>query len=89
MVGTNRDGLEYPSDPLSVERQALRATQTGTFASLVALALPDKRGRILVPANDGVFEPLNDLLSGFGMVTGQCPRHNDALDRLGHVEPGA
>ena len=60
-----------------------------SLASLVALAFPDEGRWIAVPANDSVFEPLDDLLSGFGVLTSQRTRYNDPLHRLCHVEPGA
>jgi len=61
---------------------------SGALATFVALAVPDEGGRVGIPAGDGVVEPGDQVVLGLGMVSLQCSPHEDALDRLGHVQPG-
>src|SRR4051794_8859372 len=51
--------------------------------------MPDERGRVGIPAGDGVVEPGDELLLGLGMVAVEGAADDDPLDRLGEVEPGA
>ncbi len=44
---------------------------------------------MLVPPSDGLLEPVDDLLSRLRMLTGEGATHDDALQRLGHIQPGA
>src|SRR3954451_12018621 len=57
--------------------------------SELALAGPDEGGGVGVPAARGRFEPVDDVVRGGGGLPGQCTADEDALDRLGHVQPGA
>src|SRR6266568_474058 len=57
-------------------------------AALRALAAPDEgRGRG-VPAERGGLQPGDDLVGGGRVLPVQGAADEDALDRLGHVEPG-
>src|SRR6266702_2137481 len=55
----------------------------------MALAAPDERRRMPIPALDGVGEPAHERLGVSRVLTGERPPLDDALQRLGHVEPGA
>ena len=68
--------------------RAAESSQPCTFASSSSLAIPDKRSGLLVPASYGLLQPLDDLLGRLGMLASQSAAHNDALQRLGHIEPG-
>src|SRR6478672_13120673 len=52
-----------------------------------ALAAPDERGRLAIPAAGGRFQPGDDLIWRLGMLPAQGPPFQDALDRLGHIQP--
>src|SRR3989440_10061253 len=54
----------------------------------MALAAPDERRRMPIPALDGVGEPAHERLGVSRMLTRERPPLDDALQRLGHVEPG-
>jgi hypothetical protein len=66
-----------------------QSSLAGPLSALIALAEPDKRGRIGIPASDGVVEPGDQLLLGLGMLSVEGTADDDALDRLGQVQPGA
>ena len=44
---------------------------------------------VAVPARHGLLQPVDDLLSALGMRPDEGAAHDDALQRLGHVEPRA
>jgi len=60
----------------------------GAVATRVALATPAKGRRMPIPALDGLGEPPLERLGVGGVLTGKCSPLDDALQRLGHVEPG-
>lgn len=55
----------------------------------MSLATPREGGRRGIPPRHGRFEPRDDLLCGLGVLPGQCAGHNNPLQGLGHVQPGA
>ncbi len=61
----------------------------GALAALLALATPLEAGGCGIPAGDGVIQPGDQVLLTLGMLAGEGATANDALQRLGHVEPGA
>lgn len=65
------------------------APLSSALSAFVPLAMPDERGRVGIPAGDGVVEPGDQLLLGPGMVAVEGAADDDPLDRLGEVEPGA
>src|SRR5581483_7213130 len=60
-----------------------------TLPSPAALAIPDKRGGLLIPASHRLLQPVNNLLRRLGMLSRKRSAHNDALQRLRHIQPGA
>ena len=54
-----------------------------------ALAGPDEGRGVGVPAARRRFKPVDDVVWGGRGLTGERPVDKDALDRLGHVQPGA
>ena len=59
------------------------------LAPELALAGPLERGGVGVPAARGGFEPVDDVVRGGRGLAGERAADEDALDRLGHVQPGA
>ena len=59
------------------------------MAAGLALAAPDEWGRLAIPASRGRLQPSDDLVWGLGMLAGQGPSDEDALDRFGHIQPGS
>src|SRR5215213_3548147 len=57
--------------------------------SLAALAVPDKGCGLAVPGLGSLLEPGADLSGRLRMLARQGPALEDALDRLGHVQPTA
>src|SRR5690348_11299320 len=55
----------------------------------MALAAPDERRRMPIPALDRVVEPLFEHLDVGRVLSVERSPLNNALNRLGHVEPGA
>ena len=66
-----------------------QAPEASAFPPTPTFPIPDKGRWVLVPAGDGLLEPVDDLLSRLGVLTGEGASHDDALQRLGHIEPGA
>src|SRR3954466_10282776 len=62
---------------------------TGSSPPLPALAVPLKRGRLLIPALRGLLKPASDRLGGVRMLPVERAALEHTLDRLGHVEPAA
>src|SRR5215211_4050779 len=62
---------------------------SAALAAELALTTPDERRRIGVPATRGLFEPAHNLLRGGRRLPFERAAGEDALDRLGHVQPGA
>src|SRR3954469_16436670 len=56
---------------------------------LPAFAVPDKRGRLLIPAPRGLLKPAPDLVWAVRVLSVQRAALEHALDRLRHVEPAA
>jgi len=59
------------------------------LASEVALASPDEGCGIGIPAACGRFEPVDEVVGTRRGLSGESAADEDALDRLGHVQPGA
>jgi hypothetical protein len=55
----------------------------------LALAAPDEGRRVGVPAAGGRFEPVDDVVRGGRRLPFEGAADEEALDRLGHVQPGA
>ena len=66
-----------------------QASEASPFPPTPTFPIPDKGRRMFIPASDGLLEPVDDLLSRLGVLTGEGTPNDDALQRLGHVEPGA
>ena len=60
----------------------------GPVATGMAFAAPDERGPIPIPALDCLGEPPLERLNVSRVLTGKRTPLDDALQRLGHVEPG-
>jgi hypothetical protein len=56
-------------------------------ATSVALVAPLERRRRLVPSFDGRFQCLDDVRLRLWILSGQRPPADNALNRLGHVQP--
>jgi len=56
---------------------------------LLSPATPDKRGRIGIPTPRRCLEPLNNRRHRPGIGPLKGPALDNALDRLGHIEPTA
>src|SRR5258708_6734815 len=64
-------------------------SQTCPLTSSSSFAIPDKRCGILVPTCHGLFQPVHDLQGALRILSAERTTDDDALHRLGHVEPGA
>jgi hypothetical protein len=62
---------------------------SSALAALEPFAVPGERGRVSIPAGDGVVEPGDQVVLGLGMVALEGTADDDPLDRLGQVQPGA
>src|SRR5215207_8765376 len=62
---------------------------TGSSPPLPAFAVPDKRGRLLIPVPRGLLKPAPDLVWAVRVLSVQRPSLEDALNRLRHIEPAA
>src|SRR4249920_272869 len=69
--------------------ESVEMTLTAALASKLALAAPDERCRIGVPAARGRFEPAHDVRWRVRRLPIEGAADEDALDGLGHVQPGA
>jgi len=65
------------------------ASCSGSLTPCRSFAAPLERSGGCVPAADGRGEPVLQVLGALGILTRQRPADYDALDRLGHVQPGA
>src|SRR5258708_38905657 len=65
------------------------ATRIRPITAGVAFASPDEGRGMSVPAFNRVTEPIFEDLHIVDVMTRQRPSLDNALDRLGHVEPGA
>src|SRR6266480_1325480 len=65
------------------------ASLDSTMTPRLALAAPDKRRGLAVPAPRGRLQPGDNLGGRLGMLAGQGPPPEDALDRFRHVQPRA
>jgi hypothetical protein len=54
-----------------------------------ALATPDERGWVRIPAANHGSQPVHDLGSAVWLLPYQRPPYQDALHRLGHIQPRA
>src|SRR5919112_484277 len=70
-------------------RRVAPAACASTFTARVALAVPGERRSVGIPAGDGVVEPGDELLLGLRVVALEGAADDDALERLGEVQPGA
>ena len=61
----------------------------GALAPGGPFAGPHKRRGMGIPASHLGSQPLHDLAGAFGVLAGQGPPHDDALQGLGQVQPGA
>src|SRR5829696_3244503 len=59
------------------------------LAPLSTFAVPDKRGRLLIPAPRGLLKPAPDLVWAVRMLSIERAALEHALNRLRHVEPAA
>src|SRR5918995_7535033 len=69
--------------------ECLAVPLAAALASELALAAPLEGGGVGVPAPCGRLEPVDDIVRGTGGLAGERAADEDALDRLGHVQPGA
>ena len=69
--------------------EGMAVTLTAACASELTLAAPLEGGGVGVPAARGRFEPVDDVVWGRRGLAGEGAADEDALDRLGHVQPGA
>src|SRR5712692_8163343 len=63
--------------------------RVGSIAPRVTLATPDERGPMPIPAHDCFSEPVLEHLNVGGVLPVERSPFDDALDRLGHIEPRA
>src|SRR5215213_8616862 len=69
--------------------ESVVVTLAAALAAELALAVPGEGSRVGVPAARGRLEPVDDVVRGGRCLSGERATDEDALDRLGHVEPGA
>src|SRR5271157_3183581 len=77
---------------VALDERSPRARETAYTSPLAppsSLTIPHKRRGFFVPPFHGLLQPVDDLLGALRMLAGQSAGHNDALHRLGHVEPRA
>ena len=70
-------------------RGGAQAPLSGALAALEALAVPDERSGVGIPARDRVVEPGNQVVLGRRLLSVEGAADDDPLDGLGHVQPGA
>jgi hypothetical protein len=63
-------------------------TGIGTITTSVPFASPDEGRRMPIPAYDGAAQPTFEDLDILDVMTLQSSAQDDALHRLGHIEPG-
>src|SRR3954447_21519781 len=68
---------------------ATEAPLSGALAALEALAVPDERRGVGVPAGGRVVEPGDQAVLGPRLLSVEGAADDDPLDGLGHVQPGA
>ncbi len=68
--------------------RAAETTQACALPPPPAGAIPHEGRGMAVPAHDGLVQPVDTLLCALGMLAGEGAAHQDALQGLGHVEPG-
>jgi len=61
----------------------------GSMAPLSTLAVPHKGCGLQVPSLRRLLEPHTNLGRAVGMLTIECAALEDALDRLGQIQPAA
>ncbi len=69
--------------------EAMKGTLPLGTAPLLSPPTPDKRGRVGIPTPRRRLEPLNNRRHSAGIGSLKGPALDNALDRLGHVEPTA
>src|SRR4051812_1939649 len=69
--------------------EGMAVSLAAALAPELALAAPLEGGGVGVPAARRRFEPVDDVVRGGRCLPVECATDEDALDRLGHVEPGA
>src|SRR5687767_14083680 len=68
---------------------ATEAPLPGALAALEALAVPDERSGVGVPARDRVIEPGDQVVLGLRLLSVDGAADDDPLDGFGHVQPRA
>jgi hypothetical protein len=63
-------------------RGAAEATLSGALAALEALAVPDERSGVGIPARDRVVEPGDQVVLGLGLLSVEGAADDDPLDGL-------
>src|SRR5688572_25395515 len=81
--------MEWPAGAGPGAAEGMVVPLTAALATEVALAGPLEWGGVGVPTARGGFEPVGDVVRGGGGLAGERTADEDALDRLGHVQPGA
>src|SRR5258705_10232686 len=68
--------------------RAAKTTQACALAPSAAGAIPDEWGGMAIPTSHRLLEPVDELFGALGMLARKGTAHQNALQRLRHVEPG-
>src|SRR5215208_7942151 len=89
LIERGRSSVDRTTSAGTGPAERVVAPLAAALASELALAGPDEGGGVGVPAARRRFEPGDDVARRSRGLAGQCTADEDALDRLGHVQPGA
>ena len=89
LIEAGRSAMDRAASTSTGAAESLVVAQPAALAPEVALPTPDEGCRVGVPATGGGFEPAHDVGRRVRGLAFECAAHEDALDGLGHVQPGA
>src|SRR5829696_4257454 len=88
LIEGGRTPMEWATSAGTGAAEGMVVALAAPLAPELALAGPDERRGIGVPAARGRFEPVDDVIRRRRGLTGERTADEDALDGFGHVQPG-
>src|SRR5215207_5992473 len=88
LIEGGRSAMDRAASAGTGAAEGVAVALAAPLAAEPALAGPDERGGVGIPAARGRFEPVDDVLGGGGCLSDEGAAHEDPLDGLGHVQPG-
>src|SRR5215213_9955290 len=89
LIEGGRTPMEWATSAGTGAAEGMVVALAAPLAPELALAGPDERRGIGVPAARGRLEPVDDVIRRSRGLAGERTADEDALDGFGHVEPGA